>query len=79
MGGADDTRSTPGMARRSGGTARAGGWPGMLGPETLVDPNVLVLCFVALFYLGVKALALYDRFVAGGAPSGEPADGPRPR
>lgn len=50
----------------------------MLESGTLADPNVLVRCFVALFYLGVKAMALYDRFVAGGAPAREPGDGPRP-
>ncbi|WP_254839130.1 hypothetical protein [Natronomonas marina] len=52
----------------------------MLGAETLADPNVLVLCFLALFYVGVKALALYDRFVGvdDGRPDGA-ADGPRPR
>ena len=39
-----------------------------------VDPNVAVLFFVSLFYLGLKLLELYDRVLApalGSDPVGD--------
>ena len=32
--------------------------------EALADPNVAVLLFIGLFYLGLKLLELYDRVLA---------------
>ena len=32
--------------------------------EAFADPNVAVLLFVGLFYLGLKLLELYDRVIA---------------
>ena len=32
--------------------------------KTLADPNVAVLLFIGLLYLGLKLLELYDRVLA---------------
>lgn len=52
----------------------------MVALEAVVDPNVLVLSFLALFYLAAKALALYDGHVGStDARSEDAPDDPRPR
>lgn len=52
----------------------------MLTTGVLLDPDVLFLCLVALFYAALKALALYDRLRESvDDRPGSVADGPRPR
>lgn len=38
--------------------------------EVFADPNVAVLFFIALLYLGLKLLELYDRVLAPTLDSG---------